>query len=379
MSFLGLQNDQGQPTNPMPPPYSKLKYAHNPFPVLGTVNSSVSVPRPEAKSLGTALQHFLTDSAATGGMWVVEADTGIGKSNFLSSIEHEVKSAKASGLLASVRCLYKQSQPVSGPQLVETVVHLLGREQLNLLLQQGPSIRALPPQVRGTELDHFFDSLRTRIQGTGSSSDTDFLLRWLSGAQTTSAERQRYHITSRDKLVPAVALPYLRILFLLLREANLCTKLLLLLDEFEDVLTVSRTTQNEYVTALKGLFNLFNGDGLFIVLSGQPQAVLSVGSKVPSLDSRWEKVSLRPIERSQDAVLLAQAYMQAAHDQYLALQGTSGHGVDISELFPSEDLIKSVFVTLREANPAEFVTQRNLLAELHNRIDRHVQQLSLKA
>jgi hypothetical protein len=366
MSFLGLQAPRKDAGKSVPLPYDRLGYAKNPFPGRGVVDGSIYQERPEARELGQALHRFLTSPDVKGGLWMVEADAGIGKSNFLSNIHHEITAAGLTGVASH----YLQSQPVSTRQLIEHMVQLLGQDALKDLLGRGKDIPSLPEHVLGTELSRFMDSIRLHLQGQRADEDTGFLLRWLSGAQTTVAERARYNIWSRDKLVPAVALPYLHILFELLRVTGLRSKLILLLDEFEDVLTLSRAAQNEYVTVLKGLFNLFNGDGLFIVLSGQPQAVLSIGARAPSLAARWQKVVLEPLFRSEDAVRLAHAYMKAAHQEHQRSQPGQPLEKRPELLSPTLDEIKSEFVTLSEKSPTGRVLQRDLLAALHERIDR---------
>lgn len=368
MSFLGLQVQSSGVASGAPLPYDQLYYVQNPFPVRGVVDGSIYLERSEAKDLGLALKRFLTDSDAKGGLWMVEADAGIGKSNFLSNIHHEITVAGLDG----VASYYMHSQPISSRQLIEHMIQLLGPDNLTKLLEQSNQLSSLPEHVIGTDLARFLESCKLHFHGMRAKEDTNFLLRWLSGAQTTVHERTRYNILSRDKLVPAVALPYLHILFELLRKAGLRSRLVFLLDEFEDVLTLSRAAQNEYVTVLKGLFNLFNGDGLFIVLSGQPQPILSIGARAPSLAARWQKVVLEPLQRSEDAVRLAHAYMKSAHQLYLRSQSGRPQEKSPEQLSPTVDEIRSVFVTLRERNPTGRVLQRDLLSELHERIDRQL-------
>lgn len=382
MGFLKL-DDNHQSTMVATQNYEKLGYLKNPFPPKGQVCPEVYVERPELKELSRALHSFLS-SRKSGGFWVIESERGVGKSNFLKHLEWEFNQAYSNGQLEGTVHQYIPGPQVEPQLLVEYLLQAVGEERFNRLLKTGIS---LPESSKGTDLYRFIFSLKTSPEKATSRSSasqpslfhepeiekkpeedlwsepTSFLIRWLAGHQTYTKERERYNIWSKDRMPPAVAFPYLRLLVEEMGHHQILQRLVLLLDEFEDIQMLNNQAQSEYILALKNLLNSFNWQGLFMIIAGQSATFSTIGSRYTSISDRWERTSLKPVQISEDAVKLARAYMEFAHQEYLQ-RHRSKKSQPVEKLAPSEKDIKVIF-----ADGDQPVTQRNFLQKLHEWIE----------
>lgn len=375
MSFLHLKEAKKIQTA-----YATYGYLDNPFPESGRVAGDVYVERPETAELGSALSDFLTQPAAPGGFWVVQAESGLGKSNFLQHIEYELASAVRSSQVEGVVFRYVGQQLPSAWNLVEQTLMTIGSERLRQLLALGSTLPSTPDSQQDTDIGRFFDTIRRQLPlpaGKVHDPDVEFLMRWLTGERTRSEERQRFHLISTDRLSVGTALAYLQVLFSLLKEASICSRMVLLIDEFEDVQNLSKAAQNDYVNTLKSLVNVFNWNGLFVILASQEAVIQTLRERYPSFSTRLKTVSLRPLETPDDAVLLAEAYKEYAHRRYL-LDSPKAKPKDRKLLIPSKDAIENQWRKLAQEMSMGFfeptgvpgrlkprVRQRQLLDSLH--------------
>lgn len=357
MSFLKLDT---QPETPPPVTYEALGYLRNPFPQRGEVSREIYVERPELSGLQNALGSFLTDPGAAGGFWALRGDAGLGKSNCLQHINYEIEIASQRNLLRGVSSRYIGNQPISSRNLVEQLLHALGSEHLRQLLGQ----RAVPPPaLRDTDLGRFLAAFHANPE----LSDVDgaqFLMKWLGGNQTYSEERDRYGLWTREKMNPAVAFPYLRDLLEMLAEHRLLTRVVLLLDEFEEVQRLPEATQRDYVGSLKSLVNVFNWQRLFLVISGQDAVFTTIEQRFTSIKDRWRTATLAPLLEAKDAVQLARSYQNAARDAYLSRHRLS----DPPSLQPSEKDVMARFAGLMKKE-TRGVKHRDLLSALHEDVE----------
>jgi hypothetical protein len=261
----------------------------------------VYVERPELQALQSGLVTFLSHKNPVGAFWAVEGERGVGKSNFLQHLELELATRIQTGDLPGTAYRYVGSQAVAPRFLVQELLAALEQERIAALLETKP---AVPSGVVNTDLGRFFAAVRAGPTSE-ASEHAEFMMRWLGGHQTYAEERKRYGIWTRERLYPAIAFPYLRTTTQLLVDAGLIERIVLLLDEFEDVDTLDRATQTEYVQALKGLVNAFNWNRLFIVLAGQQGIFVRIGEMYTSLASRWQTATLQPLTTSASAVNLA--------------------------------------------------------------------------
>jgi len=359
MSFL-----DGLTEEPTPNRYKAFGYLRNPFPTRGEVRPEVYVPRAELTQLQSKFIAFLREANPTGGFWAIEGDRGVGKSNFLLHLRLELERAEGSGQLSKTAYRYVPSQAVAPRHLVEEVLQAISQDGLVKLLATRP----VPPKnVAGTDLGRFLTALSARphlpgIDDKYMTSAAAFLLRWLSGHQTYQSERGEFGIWSRERLAPAVAFPYLRSLVDLLVEAKIVERVVLLLDEFEDVQALSSGLQTEYVQALKGLINTFNWSRLFVILAGQRGVFARIGEQFTSLPSRWTLVTLKPVTDTDAAYALARAYQEAAAHELTGTQSLHQNG-----LRPTRTEIEAGYGRL--ASESRSVRQRDLLMALHTWVD----------
>lgn len=343
-----------------------LGYTKNPFPPRGQVQDEVYLPRPELAQVEESLARFLKGDGP-GRTWAVAGESGVGKSNFLRYLNRQLDDVQKAGVLSGAAYRYMTSQQLTPRQLTEAIATAVGIEAFTKLMAYLPNSQYQPPaEIDGTALG---DYLMYIVQGKSTESPDStakFTMRWLGGQQTYAPERALYGITMRERIPPAVALPWLRHVLDLMEHRGILSRLVLLLDEFEDVQSLSSAVQNDYLMTLKGLINAFNLDRLFLVLAGQPTAFDRMGQRFPSLKTRWEVVTLEPLRRPEDAIRLAKQYKEFEHRNWLANKPNSKPKVDLR---PTELEIKAIFGELLSLQPSRGVTQRDLLAHLHEWID----------
>ena len=241
--------------------YDALGYTNNPFPARGQVRSEVYVERPELSQLEESLAQFLQGSG-TGRTWAVAADSGVGKTNLLQNLERQVSEAAATGAIQGVAYRYLTSQQLTPRQLAEAIGMAIGSTHIAKLFE-ALSKEGFEPDthIAGTALGDFLSALRSQ---TNSFDDAArFAIRWLGGQQTYAPERQAFNINMRERMPPASALPWLRYMLDLMAERDILGRLVLLMDEFEDVQSLASGAQNDYLMTLKGLINAFNLERLF--------------------------------------------------------------------------------------------------------------------
>lgn len=353
MTFLGGQYEGADPTAR----YASLGYRRNPFPNQGQVDRNVYVPRPELAALEKDLDSFLS-GRDHGMVWAVQGAVGYGKSNFLQHVERGIRAALDEGRLTRTACRFIPSLALTPQRVVQEMLLGIGEAPLIALLERRPS-PMVPESVSATDFGRFW----TKAPTASPSVAAEFLSRWLGGQQTYKPERDVFGLKARERLPPAVAFPYLRILLDMLDNEGILKRIVLLLDEFEDVERLTKSSQTEYVQVLKTLLNAFNWRGLYVIIAGQAAAFTTIGESYPSLASRWRSVALQPLQRPDEAVNLASAYKNAA-----AMDTTSEAAV--RELPPTDVDIKATFITLYERR--RIVSQRGLLTELHEWVEQNV-------
>jgi len=368
MSFLSELKFSEQKTD-----YEPLGYLQNPF--RGKVCPEIYVERPELEPLRQHLLGFLSDEKKTGGFWAMEGARGLGKSNFLQHLDWELQKAQQSGDLKYTVHQYIPSQLIAPQQLIEKIIQAIGEELFYELLKNKPT---LPASTKGTDLARFFDTIFRefkKVQKQQSLFDeehnqnlgesTRFLMRWMSGHQTYTHERKKYNLWSTERMPPAVAFPYLRTILECLDSLGLVKRLILLLDEFEDVQSLKLPAKSEYIQALKGLINSFNWRGLFVIIAGQEGSFSTIGGQYPSLSDRWQLAGLLPIRSATEAVNLARAYMVSAHQAYLQVE----HNQKIELLSPSDVEIKAIYGDIVSPESGR-VSQRDILDKLYQWVEK---------
>lgn len=359
MSFLA-DLDTVLPSNP----YERLGYLQNPFPVKGQVNPKVYVPREELAELQASLVHFLR-GVGSGRLWAVEGDPGLGKTNFLSHLDLDLTERRGKGQLPHLRHLRMASQQVAPRTLAQALVQAIGEEALQRLLGSGPL--AVPASLTGTDLDQFLSGVH-RTQTATVLDSARFMSRWLGGHQTFAWERQKFHITARERLAPAVGFVYLRFVLDALAEKGIVTRVILLLDEFEDLHALAGSVESDYVMALKGMVNAFNWERLFVVIAGTEGAFSTLGARYPSLQSRWTRVRLVGVTSADEAVRLARAYEDFAHGAFLDKFGDK-HTAP-KQLEPDAERVKLIYLREYERRRgSREVPPRELLHGLHEWIE----------
>lgn len=339
--------------------YSRLQLKRNPFPTRGEVRSDVYVPRSEAKSLLGDLRAFVVDGGA-GAFWAVEGSRGVGKSNLLRYVESELRAHQGSAGEAVFPCRYVSTLIEGTRQVVEELLLAVGEERLESWVTTE---HMLPAHLRETDFGRLVANLP--VQASEAVGTVEFLRRWLAGHQTYADERRSRGLVARERLEPGAAIPYLHEIVTELVGARMIGGIVLLLDEFEDVLSMEQGRETRYVMALKALVNTFNFRHLFVALAGQQGAFAIMGTRHTSLGSRWRTVTLEPLGEVAQAVELAKAYLAADRAELDTKGGL--RTVDIEAVFG------------RLAGGRGAVAQRDLLDGLNRLVEERCIVTSRKA
>lgn len=350
MSFFGIKL-QGQE---LAKRYQRLGYKTNPFPKQGQVDGDTYVRRAELSELEQDLARFL-GGGERGSVWAIQGAIGYGKTNFLKAVEREIQKGLADGTLSATACRFVPSLALTPRRIIDEMLQGIGETAIVALIRH-PSTPTVAAHFRTTDYGRFWESARQAAVPVEKSAQ--FLVRWLSGQQTYKAEREQYGVTARERLPPAVAFPYLRELLDMFDTTGLLKRIVLLLDEFEDLEQLPKAGRTEYVQVLKTLLNAFNWRGLYVVIAGQPAAFTTIGESYPSLASRWRPVVLQPVGNTDAAVELATPYKGAARLD-------PSRGAD--DLVPTPADIKAAYIRLYEKT--RHVSQRRLLTSLHEWVE----------
>ena len=189
------------------------------------------------------------------------------------------------------------------------------------------------------------------------------------GDTTLTNERNRYNLQSKDRVPPSVAFPYIKTILQGMKKLNILGRIILLIDEFKDIQQLNKKEQIPVIQTFKNMLNCFNWELLFVMIAGQEGVFTSIGSQYTSLANKWRRVSLKPIEKSEQAIQLAQAYMQHQHNSDYLKQGQEIKA--IGDLRPTQRETKDIFTDLKETKKSTTVTQRDWLDELSSWVEKN--------
>ena len=341
-------------------PYERLGYTTNPFPRQGEVRPDVFVERPELDALQKDLASFLK-GRSQGAVWALSGGQGLGKSNFLHHLEHVLREFEATGAIERTAYHLVPSRSLTPSRIAEELLNAIGPARIARLLEER---RDFPATYQNTDFGRFWQGVLRRNElypDLAAEIHAQFLIRWISGHQTYKSERDRYRIIAREKLPPAVALPYLRGLVDMLQADGQLDRIILLLDEFEDIQLLRTPERTDYVQTLKGLLNTFNWQVLYVIIAGAPAAFEVIATSYPSLASRWRGrvAELLPVQDPHAAVELATAYKKTA---------MISRDAQLGELHPTDHEVEKSFIELFNKSPGN-VTQRDLLTSLHDQVE----------
>src|SRR5882724_4152148 len=200
MSFLRGQVDPSKGEHR----YASLGYLKSPFPTQGEV-FDVYVPRDELSELQQDLLAFLS-GRDQGKVWALSGQQGVGKSNFLRMVKRQLVEMRAEGEVSATGVHLFNGNSWAPSYLIAGVSDAIGADTIVKLL--GAATQP-PDGFTQTDFGRFW--IHARSQGNPTAA-SEFLMRWLGGAQTYAPERAMYGINARDRLAPAIAVPYLRAL-----------------------------------------------------------------------------------------------------------------------------------------------------------------------
>lgn len=361
MGFLSNLASKANPRSLDP-----LFYGRNPFPSGPQVVAEVFVERPELDALKREMEQFLQNPGHAGGFWALQGARGLGKTNFLRHVELELQRLKSANVTSGLAVRYLTAQEAHPRRVMGELLAALGETRLQTLVRSWAIEQPrLPEATRSTDFGHFVAHASKR-GGTkdGSVEAVRFLMRWLGGQQTVKDERETFNVLVRDKLPPAVALPYLTTIIdmLAIREPSL--GVVLMIDELEDFQALGLAERQEYAHTLKTIVNAFNQKRLFLIAAGQAAAFNTLKVLYPSLESRWKRAELQPLRDAPEALKLARAYMEYEHERWVTAKSGRVRR-DVAQLQPDRKTIEAAF-----ARSLPYNDHRRFLTELHDEFEK---------
>ncbi len=367
MSFIKGPMGRTRNTNP----YEALGYSKNPFPRQGEVRADVYVERPELAVLQRDLTSFL-QGKSKGAVWALSGGQGLGKSNFLHHIDQELSELVEDGTLDRTAYQLLPSRSLTPGRIAEEILIAIGPERIEKLIEGRTDYPST--YYKNTDFGRFWEGVLRRQElypDLAAEIHAQFLIRWISGHPTQQKERDRYGIIARERLPPAVALPYLRGIVDMLQADGYLDHIILLLDEFEDVQQLKSSDRTDYIQTLKGLLNVFNWEVLYLIIAGAPNAFTVMAESYPSMATRWQGrvAELQPLKNAAAAVKLANAYKETVLRRDEA---------DLADLPPTDHEVEKKFIELFNESPGN-VTQRALLSALHEHVEELVHESDSEA
>jgi hypothetical protein len=376
-------------------PYEDFFLPFNPFPATGQFIRGICVDQDKIKrEFARTLREFYLDGRAR--RMTIIGHTGAGKTNLLRFFEQRFRewSEPRPGRPA-ITDLF--SIFVREPQGGYFEVHRQIVSQLGALFYTGffeavhsgkVNLTTLPAELPGIspELVRVLDQTASRrpvqlsLFGPNLQSIRT-LDNWLQGVKLSAAEKKQLGGVSVEiGRSSTVAIKFLGDLIRIFRHAQLFRGLVVLFDEFEEILSgLSPTNRARYAQDLRNLFDSL-AEGIVFVIATVPISS-DLEQISPALSRRLGKgIPIEPIQDQDSALEYARAYIQLGRRLF---EDRMKREVALPEDCPEEDhpyypltraTITEVYEGLRERQAD--VVPGDLLPELNLRLYRYVYERS---
>ncbi len=366
-------------------PYEDFSLPFNPFPAAGQFIPGICVDQNEIRrEFARTLREFYVDGRAR--RMTVLGDTGAGKTNLLRFFQQQFeewrKPRPGRRPITDLFTIFIHQPQGSYFEVHRQIVSQLGAlfyTEFFEALQSGKiNLTTLPAELPGIspELVRVLDQTASRrlaqLSFFGPNLQSLRILdNWLQGVKLSAAEKKQLGgISVEIGKSSTVAIKFLGDLIRIFRHAGLFKGLVILFDEFEEILSgLSRINQARYAQDLRNLFDSLAEGVVFVIGTAPISSTLDQIS--PALSRRLgEGVPIEPIQDDDLALEYARAYIQLGRR---AFKNHMRREVILPEDYPKEDqpyypltraTIVEVYKELRERQadvvPGDFLPELNL-------------------
>lgn len=346
--------------------YDRFGVLENPFPASNQTTQNPHASLAKDKEAEDHIFSFLENERSQ--VLVVLGTQGVGKTNFLHHCEAEIRDAQRD-LEDYYVVRYLADPEASFEGITRRLLEELGTEHLERLADALQSGSAPVEKARSHDM-------RSALRRLAKSSDgvVGPMMEWLLGQRLLNAHRSSLGVQFRLDTVES-KIAALRDLVDVSGEAGVLAGIFLLLDEIEkqDGVLGPRAVMR-YLSSLRAIVDALPRR-LFMMIATSPDALDRYTYALPALRSRLQnKIELSPLSDVNDAVSLAQFYMEFARQS--ASRQESGKGGD--ERIVRKREIESIYKELETQAKKigdEGVRQREFLHQLHGLAEEEIHSL----
>ena len=315
-----------QPKNP----YVDFFLLSNPFPDVGQFISGICVNQDQIKrEFVRTLREFYQDEQSR--RMMIRGSTGAGKTNLLKFFEQELEEwhqpSPGEQAITNLFTIFID-QPQGGYfEIHRQIISQLGarffREFFEAVQRGKVNLAKLPTELPGISPELI--RILTPIASDRSSQlslwpeprNLRTLEEWLQGSKLSAEVRK--HLSSVSIEVgksSTIAIKFLADLVKIFRYAKLFKGLIILFDEFENILSgLSSTRQAQYAQDLRNLFDSLSESVVFVIATTPFSDDLRRIS--PALNRRLgEGVEIEPIQDEDSALAYAREYTELARKTF---------------------------------------------------------------
>ena len=344
--------------------YDRFGILENPFPASNQTTDNPHHPLPVDEEVEDRIFSFLGNRRSQ--VVVVVGTQGVGKTNCLNHFEDEIKDAlrELDGYYV-VRYLADPEASFEGT--TRRLFEELGVEHLEKLAEALRSGGSPIEQARGHDMR---TALRRLVQA-GDGDAAKRMMEWLLGHRLLKAHRLSLGVQFRLDTVESKTAA-LRDLVQVSGEAGVLEGIFLLLDELEKQGGVlGPRAVIRYLSAVRAIVDALP-KRLFLMVAVTPDALQRYSFSLPALRSRLEnKIELSPLTEVDDAVKLAQFYIDDARRRARRSQSEAGGEEQIVGRRDIEILYRELESKAKRGDTG--VRQREFLHRLHRRAESTVQ------
>ncbi len=317
---------KGQPKNP----YVNFFLLSNPFPDVGQFIPSICVNQDEIKrEFVRTLREFYQDEQSR--RLMILGSTGAGKTNLLKFFKQELEEwhqpAPGKQAITDLFTIFVD-QPQGGyfevhRKIISELATMFFTRFFEAVQCGKVSLTKLPTEISGIspELIRILDSMASNGSHQLSLWPEPRSLRtleeWLQGTKLSAAEKKQLGGVSVEVgKSSTIAIKFLVDLVKIFRYAELFRGLIVLFDEFENILSgLSLTRQVQYAQDLRNLFDSLADSVVFVIGTAPVSSNLQRIS--PALYRRLgEGVPVEPIQDEKAALAYARAYTQLGREAF---------------------------------------------------------------
>ena len=377
---------KGQPKNP----YVDFFLLSNPFPDIGQFISGICVNQDQIKrEFVRTLREFYQDEQSR--RMMILGSTGAGKTNLLRFFEQELaewhQPSPGEQAITDLFTIFID-QPQGGYfEIHRQIISQLGarffREFFEAVQRGKVNLAKL-----STELPGISPELTRILTPTALDSSSQLSLwpeprnlrtleEWLQGGKlSTEVKKQLGGVSIEVGKSSTIAIKFLADLVKIFRYAKLFKGLIILFDEFENILSgLSSTRQAQYAQDLRNLFDSLSESVVFVIATTPVSDDLRRIS--PALNRRLgEGVQIEPIPNEDAALAYAHAYIELGR---AAFESKMNCNVGLPTNYPNADrpyypltrsIITDIYRKIRDRY--QEVLPGDLLPELNRELYRQV-------